>query len=527
VKRRFGCKPQVAPHPVRDQCVQAGTFINGLSVRYFTRFADEVKARGVKAIWDYFPDSFGCAAMPYQPSRPDVLEMNLAEWLHRAINTANYSSNIRNKMDEVQTRFALDLVSSPKVKVMLVWLPSNDVVSEQTPHGQFGGARPTIARMDADLGQIVERFKIRHRFEKTYFILVSDHGHAGGHDVVNQRFDVKREVFHAHLQMNVVGAWHRFNYPGAPRGRLGAVSDSDGAVGIFLPLGSVDSGDLSIPNTYEQLAHYGLADGSQVNAVELFAEYSSTGHWPLKDTTKRPVDFAVAKVIDGCDTETAMGRQRAMAACVPVISKVSGDEFRPVRNELVRKVGGLLNMPEETVEVYMRQAVRTTSGPGPRAESGSRAPAMWDKVEREALQVLMHHPEVLFEQAYLDDEYFTDPSNKIIFAMLKEFPVCDEETLQAEFDSFVRGLLEQLEDEDLRGRITRLVVEEPPECSPGYEHKVFETLKLNFFKREKRRVEFEVSKVNPRLEPKKYEALCARLLEIQQVIREQFPFDDE
>jgi hypothetical protein len=111
--------------------------------------------------------------------------------------------------------------------------------------------------------------------------------------------------------------------------------------------------------------------------------------------------------------------------------------------------------------------------------------------------------------------------------MLKEFPVCDEETIQAEFDSFVMGMLEQLENEDLRGRITRLVVEAPPECSPEYEHKVFEKLKLNFFKREKRRVEFEVSKVNPKLEPKKYEALCARLLEIQQVIREQFPFDDK
>ena len=275
---------------------EADVYVNGLSVRYFTRFANEVKARGVKAIYDYFPDSFGGGAMPYEPLRAVVLQMNLVEWLHRAVNTANYSSNIRNKMDEVQTRFALDLASSPKVKVMLIWLPSNDVVSEQTPHGQFGGARPTLAHMDEDLGQIVERLKNRRRFEKTYLFLVSDHGHAGGHDVVNQRFDVKREVFHAYLQMNVVGAWHRFNYPGAPASRLGAVSDYDGAVGIFLPLGSVDSKDLSIPNTYEQLAHYGLADGSEVNAVELFAEYSARGRWPLKDTTKRPVDFAVAKV---------------------------------------------------------------------------------------------------------------------------------------------------------------------------------------------------------------------------------------
>ena len=274
----------------------ADTYVNGLSVRYFTRFANEVKARGVKTIYDYFPDSFGSGAMPYEPLRANVLQMNLVEWLHRAVNTANYTSNIKNEMDDVQTRFALDLVSSPKVKVMMVWLPSTDVVSEHTPHAQFGGARPTIARMDQDLGKIVERFKIRQRFENTYFILVSDHGHAGGHDIVNKRFDVKREIFHAYLQMNVVGAWHRFDYPGAPEDRLGAVSDSDGAVGIFLPLRSEDSEDLSIPNTYQQLTHYDLADGSQVNAIELFAEYSSTGRWKDKDTTKRPVDFAVAKV---------------------------------------------------------------------------------------------------------------------------------------------------------------------------------------------------------------------------------------
>ena len=321
---------------------EADEYVNGLDVRYFGRFADEVKARGVKAIWDYFPDSFGCAAMPYQPSRPDVLEMNLAEWFHRAINTANYSSNIRDKMDEVQTRFAVDLVSEPKVKVMLVWLPSNDVVSEQTPHGQFGGARPTIARMDGDLGQIVERFKIRHRFEKTYFILLSDHGHSGGHEIVNQRYDVKREVFHSYLQMNVVGAWHRFNYPGAPRDRLGAVADSDGAVGIFLPLGNVDSNDLLTPNTYEQLAHYGLADGSQANAVELFAEYSSTGHWPLKDTTKRPVDFAVAKV----DEDTVL-LYKTMDRQALIRARLNADGVFEFKYEPVRRYA--LNQPLEPI----------------------------------------------------------------------------------------------------------------------------------------------------------------------------------
>ena len=311
---------------------EADTYVNGLEVRYFTRFANEVKARGVKTIYDYFPDSFGSSAMPYEPLRANVLEMNLVEWLHRAVNTADYTSNIKNEMDAVQTRFALDLASSPKVKVMLVWLPSTDVVSEHTPHGQFGGCRPTIARMDDDLGQIVERFKNRHRFEKTYFILVSDHGHAGGHDIVNKRFDVKREVFHAQLQMNVVGTWHRFDYPGAPADRLGAVSDSDGAVGIFLPLRRADSEDLSIPDTYTQLTHYGRADGRKVNAVELFAEFSSKGRWPLPDSANRPVDFAVAKV----DANTVL-LYKTMDRQALIRARVNADGVFEFRYEPVRR----------------------------------------------------------------------------------------------------------------------------------------------------------------------------------------------
>src|SRR5258706_16320025 len=101
-------------------------YINGLSTRYFPRFAAEVRARDVKAVYDYFPDSFAAPAMPFEPLRPNILRANLTEWLHRAVNQAGYTSNIKYEMDEVQTRFAVDLASDPKVKVMLVWLPSND-----------------------------------------------------------------------------------------------------------------------------------------------------------------------------------------------------------------------------------------------------------------------------------------------------------------------------------------------------------------------------------------------------------------
>lgn len=294
-------------------------YINGLSPHLFTRFADQVKARGINTIYDYFPDSFAAAAMPFEPFHPDILQMNLSEWFHRAVNAADYATNIKVKFDESQTRFALDLASSPKVKVTLIWLPGNDVASEHIPHGQFGGARPTIARMDEDLGRVVARFKNRHRFEKTYFILVSDHGHSGGHEIVNERYDVGRNVFHAHLQMNVITSWalrpsfirektrveaprparwQTTVYPGAPAGRVGSVADCDGAVGIFLPFGNADSGDLLHANTFEQLGGYGVAGGKKTNVVELFAEFTAKGRWPVDDLPHRPVDFAVAKVDD-------------------------------------------------------------------------------------------------------------------------------------------------------------------------------------------------------------------------------------
>ena len=64
---------------------------------------------------------------------------NLVEWLHRAVNSANYASNIRETFDDVQTRFAIDLVNSSDTRVMLIWLPRNDSVGEKTLHGQFGG----------------------------------------------------------------------------------------------------------------------------------------------------------------------------------------------------------------------------------------------------------------------------------------------------------------------------------------------------------------------------------------------------
>lgn len=322
-------------HGIKMQCYydrNDDKFIDGLSTHNITRFSGEVKQRRAMMIYDYFPNIFGCGAMPFERPEANTLDTNLVEWLHRAINKANYASNIKDRIDAVQTRFALDLASSQDARVMLVWLPANDVISEKNLHGQFGGGRQTIANVDESIGKIIKRLKIRNRFENSYFILVSDHGHAGGPYAIEGRYDVMREVFHARLAMNVTSMWHQFVCPGAPADRIGYVSDSDGVMGIFLPQRHVDSGDLSAPNTFAELADYGLADGSRLNALELFAEYTAQGRWPLNDIDHRPVDFAVAMV----DEDTVLVHKTAECQAL-IHARRNMDGILEFKYEPVRK----------------------------------------------------------------------------------------------------------------------------------------------------------------------------------------------
>lgn len=244
----------------------------------------------------------------------------------------------------------------------------------------------------------------------------------------------------------------------------------------------------------------------------------------FQDRAEPLLDFAARKKIEGCDTSTPLGRRRAMEGCVPIIAKVSSEDMRPVRNDLLRKVAGQLDMPLETVEVYMREASRLSGRPAERG-AGVEIPAMWQKVEKEALRVLLHDPEVLIEHDYLDSDYFSDESYKKIFEKLKEISVCDEDVLRADFNSIVSRFVEGIEDERLRSILTELLIEPPPQSNPGYEDKVFDRLSYLFFKKRKSRIEFEMTRVNKELEPKKYDALCNQLLELDQVIKEQFPYD--
>lgn len=245
----------------------------------------------------------------------------------------------------------------------------------------------------------------------------------------------------------------------------------------------------------------------------------------LKERAVSILDFSVERIIASMDTSSAVARQKALQACAPVLSRVASPEMRPARDELLRKVASRLEMPEETVQVFARNALRP---PGARARDGAgqaRLGLMSDKVESEALRVLAHSLEALREHRYLDDGFFAEPVNKKILAILKEFPVGDEEVSQTEYDAFLRQRADTAEDEGVRRRLLELLVESPPDCGQGEEGRVFDRLMLMFLKRRKQKVEADIRNTNKRLEPKKYDALCGQLLELQQLIRDQLPYD--
>jgi hypothetical protein len=309
-------------------------FVSNLNKYSYQRLAKQIRRRGVKALYDYFPDSFGAGALPVQPRSPKVLQVNLLEWAHRSLNVANHMSEVRKEIDKAQARFGLDLASCPNVRVMVIWLPKTDVDSERWHHGQFGGTRGRIAEADEHMARIVRQLKRRGRFEETYFVLFSDHGTVGGNGFINKKFNLDREILHAHFRLNTAGYYGRFRCPGTPRDHLAMISDTDGAVQVSLPYIKADSGNLSRPNFLVELQNYELADGTRVRALELLTEYTAQGRIRREDLDSKPVDFAVAR-LDG-DTVFVQRTAKSQAFITRRLRPDGELEFRyePVRDYL-------------------------------------------------------------------------------------------------------------------------------------------------------------------------------------------------
>lgn len=223
--------------------------------------------------------SFGAGILPV------MSELTPALWTRYLADEAPPFGTHQSKryVDEANTAYAVDNLFNEDHAVTVVWLPETDSVSHSEYRGQFGVARRTIVEADGLIGEMVGELKRRGRFENTYLLLVSDHGHLGGRFAHLERYDLVNEFFHQPARINTDGyrtggglglsvRQHRYSNPTHGDGvRDFAFVDAvgTGATSVYLPRKHFGSGDWSAPNSTADLLQYRIRERRRpVNLID-------------------------------------------------------------------------------------------------------------------------------------------------------------------------------------------------------------------------------------------------------------------
>ncbi|MDP8248858.1 MAG: alkaline phosphatase family protein [Candidatus Tritonobacter lacicola] len=266
---------------------------------------------GVKTVFDYMSDAgVPCTSgiVPVQPGFPS------RRWTQRGMNTVPLLKMYRGIYygDQINTAYALRHVFRDHFRAAVLWFPNVDVMGHCSPRGQFGGARRDLVRLDRDIGKIVERLKTIGKWDKTYLLFFSDHGHMGGESTINQRFDIAQELFYAPvrdadgdgridpdsgLEMNVKEyRYNRFHKWRFPR-RYTYICSSDAVQHVYLPYASARSKISGRVNGHSQLTGYVLDKRyAPVDLIEHLLNYDlgSRNRYPGK-VSDRPIDMVITR----------------------------------------------------------------------------------------------------------------------------------------------------------------------------------------------------------------------------------------
>lgn len=213
-------------------------------------------------------------------------------------------------IDEANTVYAVEHLLRQQDDLMIVWLPETDTVSHHQFRGQFGMARRTVAEADQMIGEVVGHLRRQGRLDKTYLILVSDHGHHGGQFEHLDRYDLANEFFHRPREVTADGRWvggglgltvrqHRWinkTRGDGPWQFVFVEAVGDGVGRVFLPRGHYGSGDWSCPNTIGSLLQYPVApDLPPANLFQMLVHVQAHDVRPDK---RYPIDLVLAKIDD-------------------------------------------------------------------------------------------------------------------------------------------------------------------------------------------------------------------------------------
>ena len=197
-----------------------------------------------------------------------------------------------------------------KQPVTIIWLPETDSFSHKYRRGQFGMTRRTIAQADVMVGNIVRELQAQGRLQKTYLMLVSDHGHHGGRKTHLSHFDLANEFFYKPREMSPDGCWiggglglsvrqHRFwNRHRGDKSRefVFLDGDSDGVARIFLPRGNFRSGKWTGAHCPADLLAYKIAD--HLPPFNLIESLTAVKAVHGSGEVQHPIDLVLMKISD-------------------------------------------------------------------------------------------------------------------------------------------------------------------------------------------------------------------------------------
>ncbi|MEE9558366.1 MAG: alkaline phosphatase family protein [Candidatus Brocadiales bacterium] len=248
------------------------------------------------------------------PVTPDQIPTFYDETLTKTVRILG-THQIKPKFDEINTEYTVNYVIKFKYDVMYTWLPGADVKSHETPRGQWGAARKQIYLIDKKIGELVDKLKLEGKYDRTYIILYSDHGHMGGKDFINQNFDITNDFFYksivdkdgdgelddgSGLGFNVQWVWHdealhREHVDKSAHDFMATGSMGYGAAVIYLPYKHKYSRNFRTTNSYYDLAHYQVHPTMKpVNVLNrlLGVDRSETNKFPDM-TANKPIDMVI------------------------------------------------------------------------------------------------------------------------------------------------------------------------------------------------------------------------------------------
>ncbi len=227
-------------------------------------------------------------------------------------------------IDDANTTYAMRHLLDRERPVTIIWLPETDSVSHRKCRGQFGTTRRTIARADQLIAEIVADVRSRGRFGKTYFLLVSDHGHHGGRVTHLSHFDIANELFFAPRIVSKNREWiggglgmsvrqHRSQsrHPEDHRDAFVFIDgDSDGVARIFLPRRGFQSGNWTSPGRPADLLAYKVANHlPPLNLVKTLTDVKANRG---DGTARHPIDLVLMKLTDNAILVSTADRGHAV-----------------------------------------------------------------------------------------------------------------------------------------------------------------------------------------------------------------------